>query len=307
MIDTKKVLVIDDEYFVCKSITKILALESVQTDIAMSGREGIVKARAENYDLIFVDVKMPEMNGYSVVKFIREIQPDLPVVVISGYNCEHTAEQAALCGSLDFIPKPFTPDELMTVAMKYLSGPRKNIVAKKPVERRMERAESSSPEIPRRNPLIAIGYSCNMPDFPEADLYFSAQKKGIAEFCKKNNLELRAIYEDATDRDAISERPAIRRILETEKEAGRFVVDSVCYLSQRRKDLRAFLEILDRENIKLETASFLMDINSQFARRWYYDKNQDNTTTFKSGDDDEVNEEHEVNEENEINGNTLAN
>jgi len=269
--NAKKVLVIDDEYFVCKSIMKILDADGVETDIAMSGREGLIKARGSRYDLVLVDVKMPEMNGYAVVRMLKEIHPDVPVVVISGYNTSHTAEQAVNCGGLEFIPKPFTPEELKNAVDKYLSG------EARPAAREPEPAPAAPPpvsrtHVPPRSATTAVGYAARMPRVAGGDLYFIEQKKKIEEYARDNGLELTGTYEDMSSDEPVLRRPAITGILSSEKTAGVLLVDSVCYVARNHVEMREFLEALDAEGMKLETASFLMDKLSQFVRRWYEDR-----------------------------------
>lgn len=265
---SKKVLVIDDEYFVCRSISKILDGSDVETDIAMSGREGLVKARGARYDLVLVDVKMSEMNGYVVVRMLKEITPEMPVLVISGYNTSHTAEQALNCGGVEFVPKPFTPDELKNVVDKYLRGEYVSEAPVAPVAVETGGAEEGPAPV-RRDAKVAVGYTAKMPREEGGELYFREQRHRVAEFAREKGLELAAVYEDMSSDEPLMKRPAVNGILAGEKTAGVLLVDSLCYVARSHVEMREFLEVLDREGMRLETVSFLMDKLSQFVRRWY--------------------------------------
>lgn len=115
-----KILVIDDEKVVGDSLRKTLQGEGYEIDTASNGQEGLRKARRESFDLIIVDLKMPDIDGLDVIKKIKEEQPDVMMVMITGYSTVDSATEALKTGAFDYLPKPFTPDEISEVVQKAL-------------------------------------------------------------------------------------------------------------------------------------------------------------------------------------------
>ncbi len=122
-----KILVVDDEAIVCKSCVKVLVPEGYLTTTTQSGREGIEKGSTGDYDVVIVDLKMPDVDGMQVLQAIKDKQPDVEVIVITGYSAVSTAVEAMKLGAIDYLPKPFTPDELCVVVNKAMD--RRSLVA----------------------------------------------------------------------------------------------------------------------------------------------------------------------------------
>jgi CheY-like chemotaxis protein len=272
----RNVLVIDDEYYVCKSIQKILATETIKTDMCLNGRDGISKIRERSYDLIIVDVQMPEVNGFEVVRTIREMHPSLPVIITSGFNNPQTKEKAELSGAGDFIPKPFTPDEVLDAVSRAIATPqeiRTDAIAE-PAQTPAAAFHRRSESAPPRNMKKAVAYACPIVlDYADDIITIDEQKKKITKFAQKFKLEIVAFYEDENPTDDIMRQPALREIFEKEQEAGVFLCERIWCLSRKRNILRPFLETLDCEGFRLETATTMMDCVSMYARHW--NKNKD--------------------------------
>jgi len=115
-----KILVIDDEEVVGESLRKTLKAEGYEIDIAHNGQEGLRKARMEHFDLIIVDLKMPDISGLDVIAKIKEEQPETMIVMITGYSTVDSATTALRTGAFDYLPKPFTPEEISSVVEKAL-------------------------------------------------------------------------------------------------------------------------------------------------------------------------------------------
>jgi two-component system, NtrC family, nitrogen regulation response regulator NtrX len=101
-----KILIIDDEKAISNTLKDILLYEKYEVDIANDGVEGVKKAGENSYDLILCDIKMPKMDGIEVLQKIQEMNPDLPVVMISGHGTIETAVDAIRKGAYDYISKP---------------------------------------------------------------------------------------------------------------------------------------------------------------------------------------------------------
>ena len=115
-----KVLVIDDEEISRISCERILKRIGIETTKAGSGREGLDLLLAEPHDLVLVDLKMPEMDGMEVARRIRDYDPNIVTIIITGYATIETAVTAIKEGAYDYLPKPFTPDELVIVVQRGL-------------------------------------------------------------------------------------------------------------------------------------------------------------------------------------------
>lgn len=100
------VLIIDDEAAIRKTLTEILGYEGYKIDEAADGEEGLKKFRDKAYDIILCDVKMPKMDGIEFLERAKEINPDTPIIIISGHGNIDTAVEAVKKGAFDYISKP---------------------------------------------------------------------------------------------------------------------------------------------------------------------------------------------------------
>ncbi len=108
----KKILVIDDEETAGKSIEKILSKKGCYVEVALSADEGLNKIETKLFELVLLDIMMPQVNGIELLGIIKKKWPSLNVVIITGYPSIQTAVETTRLGAFDYIPKPFTPDEL---------------------------------------------------------------------------------------------------------------------------------------------------------------------------------------------------
>jgi DNA-binding NtrC family response regulator len=115
-----QILVIDDEAVVCASCKRILSEEGYQVRCRQDPRAGLQDAVSGDYDLILLDIVMPEMDGLEVLKELKNAGVSSEVVVITGYATVETAVDAMKQGAADYLSKPFTPEELVVVIQKVL-------------------------------------------------------------------------------------------------------------------------------------------------------------------------------------------
>lgn len=101
-----KILIIDDEKAIRNTLREILEYESYQVDEASNGEEGLNKIENEEFDVVLCDVKMPKMDGMTVLEKSKEIDEDLPFIMISGHGNVEMAVEATKKGAFDFIVKP---------------------------------------------------------------------------------------------------------------------------------------------------------------------------------------------------------
>jgi DNA-binding NtrC family response regulator len=115
-----RVLVVDDEAVVANSIRRTLARRGYDIAEAFNGREALERLAAEPFDLVLLDMKLGSENGLDLLSTIKKGNPDLPVVMVTGYASVDTAVDAIKRGADDYMAKPFTPEELYGVARKTL-------------------------------------------------------------------------------------------------------------------------------------------------------------------------------------------
>lgn len=113
-----KILIIDDEEVVLDSCKQILRNTSYQVTAVSNGELGLEVLQEIKPDLVFVDLKMPGLSGFEVLTKIREIDPNIVSIVITGYSTVSSAIEAMKNGAYDFLPKPFTPDEFRLITSR---------------------------------------------------------------------------------------------------------------------------------------------------------------------------------------------
>ncbi|MBN2326087.1 MAG: response regulator [Candidatus Omnitrophica bacterium] len=110
----RRLLVVDDEPIVGQSCTRIFSKEGYEVETCTDSREGLDRIlQNNNYSAILLDMKMPGMDGIEFLNELRKTHPDIPVMVITGYASIPSAAAAMRLGASDYIPKPFTPDEIV--------------------------------------------------------------------------------------------------------------------------------------------------------------------------------------------------
>ena len=115
-----KILIIDDEEIVLDSCQQILASSNFDIRTADNGIHGLAMIDEFRPDLTFVDLKMPGISGFEVLEKIHEIDPTMVTIVITGFATIDSAVEAMQKGAFDFLPKPFTPDELRLITRRGL-------------------------------------------------------------------------------------------------------------------------------------------------------------------------------------------
>src|SRR5450432_3371155 len=100
------ILIIDDEKSIRKTLTEILSYEGYKIDEASDGEEGLKKFKDKNYDLVLCDIKMPKLDGIEFLERAREINDEVPIIIISGHGNIETAVEAVKKGAYDYISKP---------------------------------------------------------------------------------------------------------------------------------------------------------------------------------------------------------
>lgn len=134
MSEKGNILIVDDEPVVVRSCERILKSEGYTVEGVLSGREAIPKIEKNSFDLVMTDLKMPEMDGITLIRWIRKSRPSTGIVVITGYPSQETIKDALDLGIIDYVPKPFTPAILSDVTQRAFEWIKGKVVEEKPKE-----------------------------------------------------------------------------------------------------------------------------------------------------------------------------
>jgi len=113
-----EILVIDDEVAVNNNVRKILSKKDFNVDQAVTKAEALEKIEQKAYALVVLDLKIPEVKGLELLKAIHDKRPETMVIIITGYASIETAVEASRMGAVDYLPKPFTPEEIRNATEK---------------------------------------------------------------------------------------------------------------------------------------------------------------------------------------------
>ena len=115
-----RVLVADDEASVRDLLSKTLALAEYEVDVVPDGRSAVDRLRVLPYDLLITDLKMPGVDGLSVIREARSLKADIPIIIITGFSTEASAIEAVNLGVSGYLTKPFRIPRVLSVAARAL-------------------------------------------------------------------------------------------------------------------------------------------------------------------------------------------
>jgi excisionase family DNA binding protein len=118
-----RVLVVDDEASIRDLLSKTLALAEYDVDTAADASTALGRVRATEYDLLIADLRMPGMDGLTLIRQVKRIRAELPVIIITGFSTESTAIEAVNLGVAGYLRKPFRVPEVLAAAAKALGTP----------------------------------------------------------------------------------------------------------------------------------------------------------------------------------------
>jgi len=121
-----RILVVDDEDIVIRSTIRTLQKDDYEIEYAYSGETAMAMIAKGSYGLVITDLMMPGINGIEVIKRVKADHPDVTVVMFTGFATVESAREALKLGAFDYVPKPFTPDELREVVRNALASREKN-------------------------------------------------------------------------------------------------------------------------------------------------------------------------------------
>ena len=115
-----RVLVVDDEASIRELLSKTLSLAEYEVEAAGDGTTALTRIRDCVYDLVIADLKMPGMDGLMLIRQIKRLRPDLPVIIITGFSTEISAIEAINLGVAGYLTKPFRVPQVLAAAAKAL-------------------------------------------------------------------------------------------------------------------------------------------------------------------------------------------
>lgn len=122
-----QILIMEDEMSVAKGLEMVLTDEGYRVDLALTGRSALDSFNQKAFDLLIADLRLPDIDGMEVIKEVKQRRPDTGVIVITGYSTVLSAVEAMKLGAADYLPKPFTEEEIRT-AVKDAISVRKEVV-----------------------------------------------------------------------------------------------------------------------------------------------------------------------------------
>jgi NADH:ubiquinone oxidoreductase subunit E len=144
------VLVVDDEQIVLRSCERILAPEGYDVSTSTSARQALSMLQGKDYDLVITDIKMPEMDGLEFIRQVRAQDPDMSIVLITGYPSQESIKEALAMRIIDYLPKPFSPALLTEVAHKAVEFRKKGVQVEPEKEEYTEETAGKLDEIIKR-------------------------------------------------------------------------------------------------------------------------------------------------------------
>ena len=110
-----RILIVDDQVNTCKSLQAILKKSGYRSEYTLKAEDALKRVQAEPFDIVITDIRMPGMDGMQLLEELKKVQPHLMVIMITGYATIKSAVEAIQKGAYDYLPKPFTPDEVRVI------------------------------------------------------------------------------------------------------------------------------------------------------------------------------------------------
>ncbi len=121
--NNKTVLIVDDEEEICRLFTRVLQNAGYKSLSASDGMEALVKAQDNNIDLVITDIRMPGISGLDLIRQLHDLEPQLPIIVISGFGGQAAAVESLERGAFFFLQKPFEASTLLNIVKKGMRLP----------------------------------------------------------------------------------------------------------------------------------------------------------------------------------------
>ncbi|HEY6997988.1 MAG TPA: response regulator [Candidatus Binatia bacterium] len=114
------ILVVDDERNIRSNLGMVLETQGYKVDTSSNGDDALLRVKEGRYDIAFVDIRMPKMDGLELLRYLRGLRPKLPVVMLTAYGTVSKAVEAMKLGAVDFLEKPFDPKTIQILCQEIL-------------------------------------------------------------------------------------------------------------------------------------------------------------------------------------------
>lgn len=118
---SKRILIVDDEKNIRMTLKHCLVDQNYDIEVAVNGDEALNSLETSTFDLVLLDIKMPGLDGMKVLEHIRRSSNAVNVIMMTAYGTVENAVEAMKMGAVDFISKPFTPDEIRNIVINILN------------------------------------------------------------------------------------------------------------------------------------------------------------------------------------------
>mgnify|MGYP000057752765 CR=1 FL=1 len=145
------ILVMEDDLNVAKGLEMVLSEEGYSVNLAGTGELAMEAFRQKRFDLLVADLRLPDIDGMEVIKEVKEAKPETEVIVITGYGTTATAVEAMKLGVHDFLPKPFTEDQIKSAIDEAL---REHV--EKPADAVIKRAETEEEKLIQKREVLGV-------------------------------------------------------------------------------------------------------------------------------------------------------
>lgn len=116
-----RILIVDDEEIVRQVLMEFLTVMGYRSDFVTNGIAGIEAIANGEYHVAFADVRMPGLDGIGFLRRLQQIQPEIPVIIITGHGCEETRQEAMAAGAFAFLRKPFHFSEIQALMQRVVA------------------------------------------------------------------------------------------------------------------------------------------------------------------------------------------
>ncbi len=221
-----KIMVVDDEASICNNVEKILKKSNYAVTRASSAKEALDMLAKESFSLLISDIVMPEMNGLELLKMVKKEWPVTRAVMMTAYASTDTAVKAIRMGALEYLPKPFTPDELRATVENALSG---RLVEARISEQERESINIIDVDIPFDTDEVAKvtgkGYADSLgpSDMPVVEVKMPENLEG---FCEVGNMVCDIFKKLGATCKAGTKTDACPQLAKKKKSAKRKTVDT---------------------------------------------------------------------------------
>jgi ActR/RegA family two-component response regulator len=145
------ILVMEDDLSVAKGLEMVLSEEGFDVNLAGTGELALEAFKQKRFDLLVADLRLPDIDGMEVIKQVKEAKPETEVIVITGYGTTATAVEAMKLGVHDFLPKPFTEDQIKSAIDEALKEH-----VEKPTAADIQKAETEEEKLIQKREVLGV-------------------------------------------------------------------------------------------------------------------------------------------------------